>query len=115
MRVRRFAMAAAMAVVASAGAVAVMATPANAGSRTFQTLANLNLRTCQWLNEPVCKPIKAVIPNGTWIELNCWEYGTPVNGDNIWYNTEYKGQTGMVAGYYMATGRDPNPNVYRCG
>lgn len=114
MRLRRFAAALAMTLAASAGAVTVAAAPAQAGGY-FRTLANLNLRTCQVLENPVCQPVYTVIPNNTYIYLNCWAYGTSVNGDTIWYNAFYGNYNGMVAGWYMATGPDPNPNIFRCG
>jgi len=99
--------------VASVGAVTVAATPAQAGGY-FRTLANLNLRTCQWLHLAVCQPIYTVIPNNTTIYLNCWATGTSVNGDTVWYNAFYGQYSGMVTGWYMATGHDPNPAVSRC-
>lgn len=113
MNLRRSAAALAMTLVASVGAVTVAATPAQAGGM-FRTLANLNLRTCQVLENPICLPVYTVIPNNTYIYLNCWAYGTSINGDNIWYNAWYGDYTGMVAGWYMETGADPNPSVSRC-
>ena len=111
MKIRRFAAGTALATML---AVVGLANPAHAGGY-FTVKVNLNLRTCQWLNNPVCTPVLTVIPGGRSIYLNCWAPGTSVNGDNVWYNTQYAGKDGMVSGYYMATGHDPNPAVSRCG
>ncbi|GHJ47562.1 hypothetical protein Cs7R123_49040 [Catellatospora sp. TT07R-123] len=109
MRTRRFATAITLAVVTAVGS---FASPAFAGGY-FQTQTNLNLRNCQWLNNSQCSVI-LTIPNGATVYLNCWAYGSSVNGNTIWYNAFYNNENGMLAGDYVNTGHDPNPSVGQC-
>jgi hypothetical protein len=56
--------------------------------------------------------------------LHCWTTGQSVNGDNIWYWVDDASDgidvnpifwpEGWAAGYYLATGHDPNPRVPHC-
>jgi hypothetical protein len=100
----------AAAAVTTGLAVTGFAAPATAAGNYFQTLDYLNLRECPSTSCTVL----TVIPINTTLYLNCWWPGTSINGDNVWYDTTYGGQEGMVSGYYMNTGADPNPNIYRC-
>jgi hypothetical protein len=58
------------------------------------------------------------IPNkGDAVDLKCWTRGTSVSGDNVWYYGYWmsSGESpGYMAGYYVATGSDPNPNIKHC-
>lgn len=105
----------ATATVATGLAVAAVAAPAFANG-TFKTLDNLNLRECPIVGSGC--PVDVVVPKGTYLDLQCWYPGTSVSGDTVWYYTNYTsgGTTyyGMVAGYYMNTGHDPNPSVAGC-
>lgn len=114
MGVKRFIGIAALATGLVVAGVAGVSAPAEAsgGGGNFTTLDNLNLRLCNYTNS-TC-PVQTVIPKGTTIWLNCYYPGSYVNGDNIWYDTTYNGYIGMVSGYYMNTGHDPNPAVSQC-
>lgn len=44
--------------------------------------------------------------------VNCWVTGQKIYGDNIWYAVG--AHDAYVSGYYL-DGKDPNPNVKKCG
>jgi hypothetical protein len=91
--------------------VTMFTTPAFADGY-FQTETNLNLRECQTIGSGC--PVETVIPKGTTIYVDCWAYGTAVNGNTIWYYVWWNGYDGMAAGDYINTGHDPNPSVSQC-
>ncbi len=42
--------------------------------------------------------------NGQQVEVECWGYGTPVNGYNIWTQLYSAGGPRWVSDYYLSTG-----------
>lgn len=50
---------------------------------------------------------------GSKVTVTCYTSGTSILGDRIWYHIVAPA-TGYVAGYYLSTGRDPNPSIRRC-
>ena len=84
------------------------------------TTARVNLRVGPTLNDKVV----ITMIKGARFAPECWTYGTSVNGDNIWYWGTHREsadvmppqwERGYVAGYYLATGKDPNPAFRQCG
>jgi uncharacterized protein YraI len=89
--------------------------PANVmapASQTFQTTGkNVRMRSGPGVNYPI---VFTIVNAGSTVEVDCWEPGTPVNGDSTWYSAGYAGHGGDIAGYWLNTGHDPNPNVPEC-
>ena len=84
-----------------------------------ETTAQLNLRTGPWTNAQIV----TTMPKGARFAPECWVWGTSVNGDEVWYWGTYRESNdvspiswpqGYAAGYYLATGADPNPNFSHC-
>ncbi|CAL9592267.1 hypothetical protein SUDANB145_05250 [Streptomyces sp. enrichment culture] len=48
------------------------------------------------------------LSDGTLVEVDCWDYGTSVNGYNIWTNLYSAGGNRWVSDYYLTTGRVQN-------
>jgi hypothetical protein len=107
MRIKRFIAVAAAATALVVGGAAAPASAAN----YYQTLDYLNLRECPII--PQCA-VEIVVPPNTSLDLQCWYPGTSVYGDTVWYYTNYRGNYGMVSGYYMNTGHDPFPGLGQC-
>ncbi len=89
------------------------------GGTCTTVLTNLNLRAQPHRNSTSL----IVMPQGSDFQIRCWGYGDSVNGDNIWYFGQYftsidvgpiSWPIGWAAGYYLATGADPNPNFVNC-
>jgi hypothetical protein len=50
---------------------------------------------------------------GTKVTVHCYAVGESVSGDSVWYRITAP-LTGMVAGFYLSTGRDPATEVPHC-
>jgi hypothetical protein len=79
----------------------------------FQTTAAVNIRNCAFPADRQCHVIETV-PQGATVWVECWVRAASVNGDNVWYHVFRNGKDGMMAGYYLNTGRDPNPSIRVC-
>jgi hypothetical protein len=55
----------------------------------------------------------ALGPAGTKVTVRCYAIGESVSGDNVWYRITAP-RTGMVAGFYLNTGRDPATGIRHC-
>jgi hypothetical protein len=55
----------------------------------------------------------ALGPAGTNVTVRCYAVGEAVSGDDVWYRIGAP-RTGMVAGFYLDTGRDPATRIRRC-
>jgi len=55
-----------------------------------------------------------IIPGGSSIRLDCYTVAESVNGDSVWYSTNWDGHQGYVAGYYVLTGHDPVSGLGHC-
>ncbi|MFI6822848.1 SH3 domain-containing protein [Micromonospora sp. NPDC050187] len=49
-------------------------------------------------------PVVAVYANGQMVEVDCWAYGTSVNGYNIWSRLYTPTRVSWVSDYYLTTG-----------
>lgn len=63
------------------------------------------------------------MPAGARFRLWCWTSSQSINGDTIWYWGRYEPSIdtspitwpiGWAAGYYLATGHDPNSLIAHC-
>ena len=50
---------------------------------------------------------------GTKVTVSCYAIGQPVSGDDVWYRI-IAPHSGMVSGFYLATGRDPATGISPC-
>ncbi|GAB3954542.1 SH3 domain-containing protein [Streptomyces sparsus] len=57
--------------------------------------------------------VRFTLGNGTKVEVDCWTYGTSVNGYNIWAGLYNPIARTYVSDYYLSTGRIQN-YVSRC-
>jgi hypothetical protein len=55
----------------------------------------------------------ALGPAGTDVTVRCYAVGESVSGDHVWYRIAAP-RTGMVAGFYLDTGRDPATGISHC-
>ncbi|MEU6073056.1 SH3 domain-containing protein [Micromonospora sp. NPDC047074] len=58
-------------------------------------------------------PVVSVLANGTMVEVDCWGYGTSVNGYNIWSKLYTPGGVRWVSDWYLTTGIVQN-YVFQC-
>ncbi|MFE5565653.1 hypothetical protein ACFQ68_11740 [Amycolatopsis japonica] len=80
------------------------------------TLANVNVRT-----QPNSQSGRVVtLPKNETFELQCWRRGESINGDDVWYYgsgnyvNPWERGNGFVSGYWLATGKDPAPQIRAC-
>lgn len=80
-------------------------------SRTYRTLVSgLAVRTAP---TPSAGRRAALGPAGTKVTVRCYTIGHPVGGDHVWYRI-IAPRAGLVAGFYLSTGRDPATGIRRC-
>ena len=88
--------------------------PACSGHRhqhVYHTLANgLHVRTAA---STAATTIVLLGAAGSPVTVNCFAVGSSVFGDSVWYHI-VKPLHGYVAGFYLDTGRDPNPAIRHC-
>jgi hypothetical protein len=99
----------------SALAVGVAAAPAAAATTSgpvfHTTVTGLRVRSGPSTNYRQLGVLGAA---GSPVKISCWYYGQSIVGDSIWYRISTP-RSGYVSGYYVDTGRDPNPAIPRCG
>jgi hypothetical protein len=92
----------------SAGVAVIHQAPA---AHTYRTLVTgLRIRKAPRTSAPVVDVLGAA---GSRVTADCYAYGSSVFGDPVWYHTVAP-RAGVVAGYYLDTGRDPAPGIPHC-
>ncbi len=87
----------------------------NWGYKCAGTLANVNIRT-----GPGTSYAKvATLAKNMNFALYCYQYGESINGDPVWYFgapdiDQPDNPRGFVAGYWLATGKDPAAGIEPC-
>jgi len=80
-------------------------------SHVYRTLVNgLAVRKAP---SPSAARRAALGPAGTKVTVRCYTIGQPVGGDHVWYRITAP-RAGLVAGFYLSTGRDPATGILRC-
>ncbi len=72
--------------------------------------ANLHIRAAPSINSAISGYLANI---GSRVVVNCYEHGTAIFGDPIWYHATAPA-VGYVAGRLLNTGGDPAPDVPRC-